>query len=629
MSAKAKLISYIGGLFTIIVTIISIVCFYNFRSSSSENYTEKLTNQSTLIAQVLDLETKRIFHILDIVGDSLPIQDGRITDEKKLLSTLRELSDKIDLLNAYVALPSGKTFSTSTNGFIPNFNAKQHQREWFIRGMKGDENIVTTPFKSIEGKSVIALANPIYRNGKVIGVLSANFSIDTVNAFVDKISENKQVFVSRTDGFIFSSKNEDEIGKNLFTIRPSYTPYKNKENSIHSYTHNGKEYYVTEITIDSLHWMVWSWDTWDNILQPSKHNLYLTIVLAIVLLSLSLGIVYWLVIQLMYKPIGGEPQQISDIVEQIAHGDLSHQLTTQKHATGIYRSVLHMVANLRHIVTNINDSATNIDQVSQTLSSSAQYVNQSSQSQMNQLEQTSTAMNEMTVTVDEVAQNALNASSAAEEAAEKSQQGLDIVQEMSQSIRMLAQGMEQVVTTTAQLEKETIDIGGILDVINTISEQTNLLALNAAIEAARAGENGRGFAVVADEVRKLASRTRESTEQIQTVIERLQGETKKTVQLIASNTEGAKHAEERSLHATNALETIRQSVVVIQDMNSQIATAAEQQTHVSAEINASIVEINDLAKATAETSDDNADKTHQLTGIAADLSQSVNAFRLT
>ncbi|SJN56592.1 Methyl-accepting chemotaxis protein PctC [Vibrio ruber DSM 16370] len=629
MSAKAKLTSYIGGLFIIIVTIISTVCFYNFRSSSSENYTEKLTNQSTLISQVIELETTRIFNILDIVGDTLPIKNGQVSDEQKMLSILKDLSNKIDLLNAYVALPSGATFSTSSNGFIPKFNAGQKQREWFIRGMKGEQNIVTTPFKSTAGRDVIALANPIYRDNKVIGVLSVNFSINTVNKFVDKISENKQVFVSRTDGFIFSSKNEDEIGKNIFKIRPSYAPYQNKEKSAHSYTHDGKEYYVTEITIDSLNWMVWSWDAWDNILQPSKHNLYLTTVLAIVLLCVSLGIVYWLVIQLMYKPVGGEPQQISEIVEQIAHGDLSHQPVTSQQTTGIYRSILHMVANLRHIITNINDSAANIDQVSQTLSSSAQYVNQSSQSQMNQLEQTSTAMNEMTVTVDEVAQNALNASSAAEEAAKNSQQGLDVVKEMSQDIRMLVQGMEQVVTSTAQLEQETIDIGGILDVINTISEQTNLLALNAAIEAARAGENGRGFAVVADEVRGLASRTRESTEQIQTVIERLQGETKKTVQLIASNNESAKHTEERSLHATNALETIRQSVMVIQDMNSQIATAAEQQTHVSAEINASIVEINDLAKATAETSDDNADKTNQLTGIAADLSQSVNAFRLS
>ncbi|MDW6002309.1 methyl-accepting chemotaxis protein [Vibrio mangrovi] len=628
MSAKAKLISYIGGLFVIIITMISIVGFYNFRSSSTENYTEKLGTQAALIAQVIELETTRIFNILDIVGESLPIENGQITDQKALLASLQDLFTKIDTLNAYIALPSGETFSTSNNGFIPDFNAKVLQREWFVRGMNGEKNIITTPYQSNTGNLVIALANPIYKDGKIAGVISSNFSINTVNAFVDKLSDNNQIFVSRTDGFIFSAKKPENLGKNLFEIRPSYKQYKDQKQSSHSYEFNGHKYYVEERKIDSLNWIIWSWDSWDNIQQASEDNLYLTIGLAIILLCLSLGVVYWLVIKLMYQPIGGEPQHISDIVEQIAHGDLSRQPTTQENATGIYKSVLLMVTNLRNIVTNINDAAADIAQVSQTLSSSAQSVNQSSQSQMNQLEQTSTAMNEMTVTVDEVAQNALNASSAAEEASANSQRGLEIVKEMNQDITVLVQGMEQLVATTSQLEKETINIGSILEVINTISEQTNLLALNAAIEAARAGESGRGFAVVADEVRGLASRTRESTGQIQSVIERLQEEARKSVQLITSNTEDARNAEERSQHATKALETIRESVIVIQDMNSQIATAAEQQTHVSAEINTSIVEINDLARTTSGTSNDNAEKTRQLTGIAADLSQSVNVFRL-
>jgi methyl-accepting chemotaxis protein len=130
------------------------------------------------------------------------------------------------------------------------------------------------------------------------------------------------------------------------------------------------------------------------------------------------------------------------------------------------------------------------------MSNAASEVNQRSESQMMQLEQASTAMNEMTVTVDEVARNALQASSAAKEANDHTTQGISVVGEMNQNIVALVEGIENVVQVSNKLEQETLSIGGILEVIDGISEQTNLLALNAAIEAARAGEHGRGFSVI-------------------------------------------------------------------------------------------------------------------------------------
>jgi methyl-accepting chemotaxis protein len=247
---------------------------------------------------------------------------------------------------------------------------------------------------------------------------------------------------------------------------------------------------------------------------------------------------------------------------------------------------------------------------------------------MVQLEQTSTAMDEMTMTVQEVARNAVEASSAVDEANDHSQQGFDVVEDMGNSIRNLVDGIETVQQVILKLAGETDNIGQILDVIRGIADQTNLLALNAAIEAARAGEQGRGFAVVADEVRSLANRTQESTNEIQGMITRLQTEANKSVELMQTNAESAQRTVARSHDANKALEAIRSSVGVIQDMNSQIATAAEEQTLVAADINTSVVGINDLAKSTFDSSESNTEQAEQLLLATQTLNQSVEVFRL-
>ncbi len=247
--------------------------------------------------------------------------------------------------------------------------------------------------------------------------------------------------------------------------------------------------------------------------------------------------------------------------------------------------------------------------------------------QQTQTDMVATAVNEMAATVQEVASNAANAETAANQANDEAKSGQGIVANNIASIRSLASEVENASQVIQKLHAESESIGSVLDVIKGIAEQTNLLALNAAIEAARAGEQGRGFAVVADEVRTLAGRTQESTTEIQNMIERLQGGTQEAVDVMENGRKAAEASVNQASEAGESLKNITKSVANISDINTQIATAAEEQSQVAEEINKNVTNINDIAKQTAEGTEKTTEASAELTQIAVSLQGLIKNFK--
>ena len=269
-----------------------------------------------------------------------------------------------------------------------------------------------------------------------------------------------------------------------------------------------------------------------------------------------------------------------------------------------------------------------LGEVSDRVASVAEKTHTAVLAQRSETDMVASAMNEMSATVQEVAQHASRTAAASSGADDQSRVGVTLASEALDGIDGLIQQIEQAAEVIRRVETDTASIGMVLGVINGIAEQTNLLALNAAIEAARAGEQGRGFAVVADEVRTLASRTQKSTGDIQATIEQLQHGVRNAVSVMEGARTRAYAGSDCVAKAAQSLNVIAGEVGTINDMNMQIATAAEEQTAVAEEINRNITTISDIADTTAADAQQTSQISDELVRLAAELNRLVSRFRL-
>lgn len=320
------------------------------------------------------------------------------------------------------------------------------------------------------------------------------------------------------------------------------------------------------------------------------------------------------------------------ILHDIASGDgdltIRVPITSNDEIGDLGRNFNTFVEKLQGIIGDVTSATSQLTSSSQEMATIVVQTSRGVEQQKQETTAVATAISQMTSTVQEVSRSAVGASDAASGADSEAQEGRTIVQNTVGAITDLAKEIESSSEVIEKLKSDSENIGAVLDVIKSIAEQTNLLALNAAIEAARAGEQGRGFAVVADEVRTLAQRTQESTAEIESLIDALQGGAEQAVQVMTHSREQAGASVETAEQAGRSLESITRSVEMINKMNTQIATASEEQSAVSAEVQRNVLSIQTISEETSAGAEQTTQASQQLAELSMTLSKLVGQFRI-
>ena len=352
-----------------------------------------------------------------------------------------------------------------------------------------------------------------------------------------------------------------------------------------------------------------------------------TVVIVVVLISIAVAaIIGFATVRAITRPL----YRVNELLTVASSGDLTHRLddSAQDEFGLLARNCNTLIGNLKELITAINVRAEQLAAASEQTSAVTAQTTHSIQDQKSQIGQVATATTEMHSTSQLVVQNAEDTLSQIRHADAEAENVRQISLENKNTIEILSRDVQEAADVINKLHQDSASIGGILDVIRGVADQTNLLALNAAIEAARAGEQGRGFAVVADEVRTLASRTQESTQEINAMIEVLQAGAEKAVAVMNQGKEQTAACVAQTEKATQALDIISDAVHKAHDVSSQIEQSAREQNTVSQEISEKLETIVGIAEETTAGAQQTSESSHEVARLAEELQQSIRQFKV-
>lgn len=525
--------------------------------------------------------------------------------------------------DGYMLMKDDASAATLPDDFDPR------TRPWYKLAKRLGKASFTEPYTDAgTGQTIISTLAPV-ASGEYTGVVGGDISMTTIEKILEAVTLAGTGYAGliTSDGVVLFHPNQKLVGKNINTLL-GQRPVLSGESQ--PFEVDGEQWLASFHKISdarSVNWYLGTFINEDLINGPVREARTTGIVIAIIALLVSL-VVLRFGIRVLMKPV----RNLNGAMADIAGGDadLTQRLdaSSQDEFGELARSFNSFVANIQSVVREVQQGSAELRDNVVSLRQTASTSRDSVESQQAEIDMVATAINEMSAAAGEIAQNAQQTADAANTADSDSRASLETVTASRDAVQRLAEEITSAAEVIDTLGKDVTSITSVLAVIQGIAEQTNLLALNAAIEAARAGEAGRGFAVVADEVRNLASRTQDSTEEINNMIERLQKGANNAVEVMKASTAVSNVSMEKAQDAMDALNRIADAITSISQMTSQIATASEEQTSVTEELNASITRIADQGQEAATAASENDVYSGQIESVGNALNQNASRFRV-
>ncbi|MBW0146253.1 methyl-accepting chemotaxis protein [Marinobacter arenosus] len=554
----------------------------------------------------------------------------RVDTDEEARTVLQAITTGGGFRDVYVGRADGFMLmkSEEANATLPA-DYDPRVRPWYKKAMSLGRASFTEPYRDAStNDTIISTLAPVKR-GAYEGVAGADIGLGAIEKTLETVTlaDTGYAALINAQGVVLFHPNEELIGKNIKALIGTKPML---DGRAHGYEADDASWSASFYPISDARGVDWYLGTFvnqDKINAPVQSARVTGLIIAVIGLLVSLVVLH-IGIKVLMAPL----RRLNGAMADIGTGDadLTQRLKVNARdefgqlADSFNRFVENIQTVVRDVQRGSEELGSNVRSLRETASTSRSSVEQ----QQAEIDMVATAINEMSAAAGEIAQNAQQTADAANTADNDSRASLETVAASRDAVQKLAREVNAAAEVINTLGKDVTSITSVLEVIQGIAEQTNLLALNAAIEAARAGEAGRGFAVVADEVRNLAQRTQASTEEINNMIERLQKGADDAVNVMNASTAVSNVSMEKAQDAMDALNRIAEAITSINQMTSQIATASEEQTSVTEELNSSITRIADQGQEAAAAASENDVYSGQIESIGHTLNQNASRFRV-
>ena len=618
-----------------VIVIISIIGFYSFNLSWNLLLKKTFENELPAVLGEVNNDLNSQFNIPVIA--SRTISKSPLFLEYENDTSLEYISRYLtDIKKEYNAVNSFFISEKDGNYYTPEGIVKQIKRnnpndQWFYENLK-DDNPYNINFDIDTSTNIptMFVNYKVIKNNKKTGIAGIGLSLENVTNLIKdyKIGNSGFVYIADKNGKIQLHPDKDFLNKNiedLLDININNILNSN-EISIKEIEVNNNKQVIGIQNIDSLGWVLVAQISKEEVLSDLDGYGMTLLIMAIIVAALFIPISMFGLKRLLL-PF----DNVANLLEDIGNGqgDLTKRLddTRDDEAGKIAKGYNNFVETLTVLLKNVEETEKGIISIADDLNTVSTTMENNVREQSSQIEQIATAIHEMGASSQDIAQNANSAADSSAKATEALMIGQDSVVSTSKSVDQMNEQMKVTQSVVQQLSEDTQAITKVLSVITGVSEQTNLLALNAAIEAARAGEAGRGFAVVADEVRTLAARSNESAEEIKSIIDKLQTRTTEVVQAIEENSSLAISCQEEAKNSEIQLNNISDNITIMNDENTQIASATTQQSHVVGEISPRVTEVSEIAKSIEMVAEETTEECQRLLKESKKLTEMLGRFK--